>query len=43
MRDNIKMDLMKFVCEGMYWNDLVHDRDIADCCERGNELSGYIK
>jgi hypothetical protein len=27
----------------MDWIDLVQDREVAGCCECGDELSGYLK
>jgi hypothetical protein len=38
--DNIKMALIKIEWDGMDWIDLAQDEGF---CERGNELSGYIK
>jgi len=37
--DNIKMDVMELVWEGMYWIDLVDYRDMW----WASEPSGYIK
>jgi hypothetical protein len=41
--DNIKMNLQEMGREGMDWIGLAQDRQVADTCECGNELSGSIK
>jgi len=41
--DNIRMDLQEVGCGYMDWIGLVQDRELADACECGNELSGSVK
>ena len=41
--DNIRLDLQEVECGYMDWIGLAQDRQVADACECGNELSGSAK
>jgi len=41
--DNIRIDLQEVGCGYVDWNGLAKDRQVADACECGNELSGSVK
>ena len=41
--DNIRMDLQEVGCGYVDWIGLAQDRQVADACECGNELSGSVK
>ena len=41
--DNIRIDLQEMGCGYVDWNGLAKDRQVADACECGNELSGSVK
>ena len=40
---NIRMDLQEVGYGYMAWIGLAQDRQVADACECGNELSGSVK
>jgi hypothetical protein len=41
--DNIKMESNEIRWQDVGWINLAYDREVAGCCENGNEPSGAIK